>query len=130
MDISVTTTLKRKTHNAAGKGRAGKTLCGKRIGEKCPTVSERPTCKVCAVVYDQKLRGVMRDLAVNTTNALEKEFVHGFGFFMIEFIEAFSDEHIPAVRQIIKEAGYEKEDFDQVFTDERDKQALYRIFTY
>lgn len=130
MDISVTTTLKRKTHNAAGKGRAGKTLCGKRIGEKCPTVSERPTCKVCAVVYDQKLRGVIREIDAGKDVERKKNFTHGFGFFMIEFIEFFGDSQIPAVLQIVKEAGYEKSDFDPLFTETRDKQALYRIFTY
>lgn len=126
MKISIT--LKRKTHSPSGHN--GKTLCGKNTGEKCPTVVSRPTCKVCACVFDQKIRGVIKKMDAKKEADREKNFTHGFGFFMIEFIESFSDEHIPAVRQIIKEAGYEKEDFESIFTDERDKAALYRIFTY
>ncbi len=125
MEITITKELKRKTHTPSGE--RGKTLCGKRVGQTVPTVTERPGCKVCAVVYDQSLRGVIRAMKPDKELAREKNFSHGFGFALASIVRLY-----PALDEqafdIFQEAGYELSDFDSVGLDESDMKYIKQIF--
>lgn len=125
MDISITKTLKRKTHTPSGE--RGKTVCGKRVAATVPVTTERPGCKVCVVVFDQAVRGVTNILRSRKETDKEKNFAHGFGFALASIVRAN-----PALDQhafdIFQEAGYELPDFAEVQFDEEERKTINKIF--
>jgi hypothetical protein len=125
MDISITKTMKRKTHTPSGE--RGKTVCGKRVAPTVPITAERPGCKVCAVVYDQAVRGVTNILRSRKAEDKGKNFAHGFAFALASFERNWPGSH-SQLFDVFQEAGYELADFENIDFDETDRKNLNRIF--
>ena len=130
MKLTITTELKRKTHSPSGE--RGKTLCGKRQGPTVPTTTDRPTCMVCTVVYDQAARGIVREMnkksEADSKTAKEKDFAHGFAFGLVQFMRNNGRSADRDVLQVFKDAGYGINDFAHAQWDETDRQTLVQIF--
>ncbi len=125
MKLTITTELKRKTHSPSGE--RGKTLCGKRQGPTVPSTSERPTCMVCAVVYDQAARGIVREMNIEQKEIRDRRFDFGFALSLILLVRSFPKLSQEAF-EILQEAGYEMNDFEKIDFDETDRIILNQIF--
>jgi len=125
MNVTITKSLKRKTHTPSGE--RGKTVCGKRVANTVPVTTGRPGCKVCAVVYDQAVSGVTNILLSRKEADKDKHFAHGFAFALASFERIWpgSDSQL---FNVFQEAGYELPDFENIDFDETDRKNLNRIF--
>jgi hypothetical protein len=126
MQVNITKSLKRKTHTPSGE--RGKTLCGKRIAETVPTTTERPGCKVCAVVYDQSIRGIVRMEKPMKESDREKNFAHGFAFALVQFMRNNGRSVDRDLFRVFDDAGYTLNDFAHAQWDEGDREVLIQIF--
>lgn len=126
MNVTITKSLKRKTHTPSGE--RGKTLCGKRIADTVPTTAERPGCKVCAVVYDQAVRGVSNILRSRKQEDKDENFAHGFAFGLIQFMRNNGSSVNRDCFQVFADAGYELADFEKIEFDPQDRETLNQIF--
>lgn len=120
MNITITKDLKRKTHTPSGT--KGKTLCGKRIASSVPVTTDRPGCKVCAVVYDQSLRGVMRNVNAKSKEEREKSFAEGMVFALIQMVHE-DRSCIQTAKSVFDAAGLTEQDFRET-GGEYDRIAL------
>lgn len=125
MNVTISKDLKRKTHTPGGE--KWKTICGKRIAKTVPTTSDRPGCLVCAVVYDQSIRGIVREMKAKNVNELDKKFSAGFAFALVSFERNWPGSQSQLL-SIFQEAGYEINDFKKIDFDETDRIILNQIF--
>ncbi len=125
MNVHVSSKVSRKEHTPSGD--KGRTLCGKWIAETVPTTTDRPSCKVCAVVYDQSLRGIVREMTKEKKIAKDRHFAFGFALSLILLVRTFPNLTSQAY-QIFEEADYQFSDFDEIDFDEQDHITLKQIF--